>query len=128
MGIEAISQGARSCTFVDHDASVLLFLKKTILDFGIAAQSTVIQKDALKFLKNGFVQKHPFSLIYIDPPYALLEPLNDILRLIKENFLIAPEADVFLEVRKGSFTPSEELPLAVLSKRTYSDSDLWQFR
>jgi 16S rRNA (guanine966-N2)-methyltransferase len=127
IGIEALSRGATSATFVDNDRQVLLNLKKTLLDLGISEQSTIIHKDVLKALRGPLLHNKQFSFIYIDPPYALIEPLADILQLIKENLSSNSGATIFLEVRKGSFVPPETTPLTIISKRTYSESDLWQF-
>lgn len=127
IGIEAISRGAASCTFIDNDAIALFHLRQRLANFGIIDQSTVIQKDALQALHGTYLRKKQYSLIYIDPPYTMIEPLDELLKLIKKNLELTPEANIFLETRKGAFTPTDDLPFTIVSKRTYSDSDLWHF-
>ena len=63
MGIEALSRGAASCTFVDADKKAVNLTKKNLETVKLGGQ--VIQSDALRFLESG----EKFDLIFIDPPY-----------------------------------------------------------
>lgn len=66
LGLEALSRGAATCTFVEHDAAALKALEANIDKLGAKAQSDVRRSSALSL---GSAIK-PFDVILMDPPYA----------------------------------------------------------
>lgn len=125
MGIEAISRGAADATFVEKDRHVLAALKATLKSLNLESCTHLLAMDALQAIP--VLQTQPFSFVYIDPPYALVEPLPDLLCLIDEQLPLAPGAVVFLETRKGAFTPPSLSRLGLASFRTSGDSDLYHY-
>lgn len=67
MGIEALSRGAASCTFVDVRKEAAAVIRQNLAHTGLAEQGKVVQGDYLAFL-TGCREK--FDLILMDPPYA----------------------------------------------------------
>ncbi|AGA31369.1 16S rRNA (guanine(966)-N(2))-methyltransferase RsmD [Singulisphaera acidiphila] len=65
VGIEALSQGAESCTFTDLAHAAVTTIKKNLAHTGLADQAVVRRVDALKFL-NATDQQ--YDLIYVAPP------------------------------------------------------------
>ncbi len=65
VGIEALSQGAASCVFLDLAAKAVATIKKNLASTGLADRARVRQVDALKFLKTT---EGSFDLIYVAPP------------------------------------------------------------
>ncbi|MBR5095395.1 MAG: 16S rRNA (guanine(966)-N(2))-methyltransferase RsmD [Oscillospiraceae bacterium] len=63
LGIEALSRGAASCTFVDESREAVRIVKDNLRVCGL--QGTVLQQDALSVLRGG----EKFDLIFVDPPY-----------------------------------------------------------
>ena len=63
MGIEALSRGASSCTFVDLEPS---YTMKNIEKLRFGEMATIIKSDYLSFL--GKCEKS-FDLVFLDPPY-----------------------------------------------------------
>ena len=63
MGIEALSRGAESCTFVDADRNAIKLVKLNLEKTGLRGR--VVQADALRYLESG----EKYDLIFIDPPY-----------------------------------------------------------
>ena len=75
IGLEALSRGAASCTFVDADFRLIKSLDQLIKEWGLADRATAIENDVSKWLANtgakGNVfdgQARLFSLIYANPP------------------------------------------------------------
>ncbi len=66
LGIEALSNGARECYFVDSNPLAVRTIKNNLKDFGILERSQVFHEDSFQFLKKNH-QK--FDLIFLDPPY-----------------------------------------------------------
>ena len=69
MGIEALSRGAASATFVDKSKDAIKFIKENIAKTKLTENATVFQSDYIDFIKRNKGQK--FDIIIIDPPYAL---------------------------------------------------------
>ena len=66
LGLEALSRGAATCTFVEHDAAALKALETNIEKLGANAQSDIRRSSVLSL---GSAIK-PFDIVLMDPPYA----------------------------------------------------------
>jgi 16S rRNA (guanine966-N2)-methyltransferase len=112
LGIEALSRGAATATFVDRDPQAVAAIKRNLEAVGTEAE--VRRQDALRFVATG---KGPYDLVLIDPPYdsasRLAGPLAERLpRLLAEHALVVTESDK----RKPL-----ELPLPLKREREYGD-------
>jgi 16S rRNA (guanine966-N2)-methyltransferase len=65
VGIEALSQGAAFCTFIDRERSAVATIKKNLASTGLAERALVLHTDALGFLVG---LRQTFDLIYVAPP------------------------------------------------------------
>lgn len=65
VGIEAISQGALHCTFIDISREAVRTILENLSRAGLSEQADVRQMDAFRFIKNTDLA---FDLIYIAPP------------------------------------------------------------
>ena len=91
-GLECLSRGAASVTFLESYKEVLIVLKKNIANLKQQNNSNIIETDifaekTLKLLNNKF------EIIFMDPPYKekkLEDLLNTIieLKLLKDNGII----------------------------------------
>lgn len=68
MGIEALSRGAESAVFVDHDRGSLACVRRNLEKTGFAANSRVLRRRVPEQLNNAVGSS--FSLIISDPPYG----------------------------------------------------------
>jgi 16S rRNA (guanine966-N2)-methyltransferase len=66
LGLEALSRGAATSTFVEHDASALKALEANIEKLGAKGQSDIRRSSVLSL---GSAIK-PFDLVMMDPPYV----------------------------------------------------------
>lgn len=65
LGIEALSRGAASCTFVDTGAAQCLSIKAALL--GLKAQNhDVVTMDGLHYVTQTW---HRYNLVFCDPPF-----------------------------------------------------------
>ena len=127
MGIEAISRGACHCTFVEENRQAVSILKENLSRLQLASVTKILPFDVFKALHTLFSTQAPFSFVYIDPPYSIIEPLQGLLQTIDTLLPMTPGAFVFLETRKKAFTPPPLSTLPLISHRTSGDSDLWHF-
>lgn len=67
MGIEALSLGAASCTFVDVRKEAAAVIRANLAHTKLEEQGKVVQGDYLAFL-TGCREK--FDLVFLDPPYG----------------------------------------------------------
>ncbi len=66
MGIEALSRGAASATFVDRDPKALAAVRANLDVTGLGDRATVVRGDAERWLAGA----GRFDLAVLDPPYA----------------------------------------------------------
>ena len=64
LGLEALSNGALNCTFVDNNKTIIKILKNNIKDID---NCILINSDFKKYLKTT---DQKFDVIFLDPPYA----------------------------------------------------------
>ena len=65
VGIEALSQGADHCTFIDLERRAIETIRENLETTGLSDQASVQLADAFRYLKNC---KDSFDLIYVAPP------------------------------------------------------------
>ena len=93
LGIEALSNGAKSCYFVDNGKEIKKILQRNLLGIeGSVFVDADFQK-ALAVFKDKNVQ---FDIIFLDPPYYE-HLINNAVKLIKEYNLLAPNGIVICE-------------------------------
>lgn len=126
IGFEAISRGAAFCTFVEVDTYAVMNLKENISLLHLEAVTKIFPIGVMQALQS-LRTTTPFSFVYIDPPYSLIEPLQGLLENIDLHLPLVEGAAVFLETRKKSFIPQPLQTLPLISHRTSGDSDLWEF-
>ena len=84
IGIEALSRGADSVCFIDHNIKALNVLKKNLNLLNVNQETCSVSKnDVMKYLDN---EKNKYDLIIADPPYGkfsfidLIPKISPILR------------------------------------------------
>lgn len=69
LGIEALSRGAATGTFVDSDPTVLDTVRTNLIITGLYARATVVQSDVLDWVATA----PRVDVAVVDPPYAFDE-------------------------------------------------------
>ena len=104
LGIEAISNGASICYFVDNNKKCIKTIQDNIKQFGIEDNSIVIQNDYRKVLEYFRNNNIMFDIIFVDPPYQY-KLMNEILDIVKEYHILKDDGIIVLEY---SFDKLEE--------------------
>lgn len=93
MGVEALSRGARSATFIDNDAKAIASIKTNLKACGLMEHSKVAMMDSLSYIKNC---SSKFDIIFLDPPYNM-ELIQAVLpycaKCLKEDGIILCETE-----------------------------------
>lgn len=70
LGLESMSRGASSVTFVDNNQGSLRVLRRNLSVVKVEEPFKIVRKDAVLFLKKN---RQPFDLIFVDPPFKWKE-------------------------------------------------------
>lgn len=104
IGIEAISRGAKSVTFVERNKNVIELINTNLTNIGEKKVSTIIKNDytySIKFLNE---QQKKYDIIFLDPPYnkdLLQKTLNEIDKssLLKNNSIIIAQYQIHEKIQ-----------------------------
>ena len=114
MGIEALSRGAESVTFIDSSPDAIKLVKENLAITGFADKATVIYTDALNFLKNC----GKYDIIYIDPPYKSTLA-DEALQLINRFDILKDNGIIVCENVYGTVLPELISPYTKIKERKY---------
>jgi 16S rRNA (guanine966-N2)-methyltransferase len=70
MGIEALSRGAGSVTFVDADRQARAAIETNLTTCNMGAAATVLGSPAERYLADAARSGTSFDLAFVDPPYG----------------------------------------------------------
>ena len=73
LGIEALSRGAAHATFVENERNALSCIRANIAMLGIEARTDVLAVDVERIGAALKSRARRFSLVFCDPPWALME-------------------------------------------------------
>ena len=134
IGLEALSQGAKSTTFIDSNYHCIRIIESNLEMCGFDRKHPhvrLIHLDAQKALARLGKRKAKFDLIYFDPPYAS-KIHESCVRQIAEADLLSLEGLLVVEHRKvqeADWTESLTLDELVLSRQErYGDTMLSFYR
>lgn len=89
VGLEALSRGADACVFVDEFYPSIKVIKQNVAKCGAEERSVVIHKEFNRAVIDLAKQGARFDVIFLDPPYRLLEERNP-LKVIRKRGLLKP--------------------------------------
>ena len=90
LGIEALSRGARHCTFLENNRDAVRVVENNVSHCGFKEISNIVFGDAVSFL----MRKDNFDIAFVDPPYnmGLVEKcLPLLLKLMSEDGIVVCE-------------------------------------
>ncbi len=97
LGLEALSRGAESATFIDIDEKSIELLNKNIDKLGYQEKSAVIKSDSRQALKELSLKQKQFDYILFDPPYNDLTLYKDIIEYVLQNKLLTKDGALIVE-------------------------------
>jgi len=95
LGLEALSRGAESVTFVDSEREAMEIVKKNAKALGFFDVSKYSVADYRNYIRKAS-GRDKFDLVFIDPPYAM-ECCTDAVKRLADAELIIPGAIIVLE-------------------------------
>ena len=110
LGIEAISNQAKECYFIDNNKEVIKVLNNNINNLKIKEKSKIILSDWKKSLNDFSNQNIKFDLIFVDPPYdynvyeKILDKVSTLNLLNKEGLIILEHHNLKLKEKYHNLT------------------------
>ena len=104
LGLEALSRGALSVTFVEESPSAIKVIRQNIQELGLERKAEVIQSDVLRVIEKLRKKKRLFSLVFVDPPYNKGLVKKTLIRL-DQSGIVLPFGQVIV-----GHTLKEEIP------------------
>jgi len=89
IGLEALSRGAATCVFVDEFYPSIKVIKQNIAKCEAEEKSVVLHREFNRAVIDLAKQGVRFDIIFLDPPYRLLEERNP-LKVIRKRGLLKP--------------------------------------
>jgi 16S rRNA (guanine966-N2)-methyltransferase len=68
LGFEAISRGARHCTFIEEGTEARGVIRRNMETLGLNGVAKIFRRDATRLGAAGTID--PFDLVFADPPYG----------------------------------------------------------
>jgi len=117
LGFEALSRGARHCTFVEKSKLAFRQIKttRTILN---AMNSEAHNCDAIDFLSS--VHNHNFNLVFLDPPFSD-DYLISSIESIHEYQLVSRGGYIYIEFNKNNDLSDLPDNWSVIRKKIYGN-------
>ena len=116
LGLEALSRGAATATFVESSAAAVSTLRANLEALDLEAE--VRRQDARAFLRNAAAKQRAYDLVFVDPPYRLASRLAAELSPLLPPVLAAGARVVGESDRRAPL----ELELPVTVQRRYGDT------
>src|SRR6195952_5032296 len=118
LGIEAVSRGARFALFVDNGAEARALLRSNVESLGLGGVTKVYRRDATNL--GPAHPMEPFSLVFLDPPYANKLAETALASLRDGGWLTPGALLVVEEAKSAAFAPPEGFK--ELERRAYDDT------
>jgi 16S rRNA (guanine966-N2)-methyltransferase len=121
LGLEALSRGAASVTFVDNGSAARALLRDNVGRCAAQGVTKIYRRDATDLGEN---RGAPFGLVFLDPPYG--QGLGEVaLASARDGGWIAPGAMVVWEDSAASLPPEG---FEVLDERSYGGTRITLLR
>ncbi len=114
LGLEALSRGAASVTFIEKSRTATQALENCLRTLD-DSQGTVRQMNALSYLENA--ASNDYDLVFLDPPFAS-DMAADLCRLLEKGGWLRPTAQIYLEQDKNHKLPDLPDGWQVIKEKT----------
>jgi len=103
LGLEAISRGAFSATFVERSAPALKALRRNIDELGVSQTCAIVPTTLDRAVRGGALHGEAFTLLFLDPPYRINKfEVRVLIETLCKDMRLAPDAVVVWEHAVGS--------------------------
>lgn len=126
IGLEALSRGAASCTFVDSHRQAAKVIAENLAKARLTGGQTVTA-DAASFLKRDLAT---YDFIFLDPPYWKFHGEKDYAGELLADATLPPRIAIggWCIVEVSTRWKPPETPLELFTRREYGSTAVWFFQ
>ena len=124
LGIEALSRGAASCTFVDQRRDAVRLIQENLDHCGLADRGQVRMTESLGFLSGA---REKYHVIFLDPPYET-KLLENALEKIAKIDILSDNGIMVCESPADKVLPELEAPYCKGREYRYGKIKLTVYR
>ena len=121
VGIEALSQGASHCVFLDTNARAVTTIRDNLATCDLAERGEVRHTDAFVYLKNA---AKSFDLIYVAPPQYKGIWIEAMRMIAERPHLLTDKGLVIVQIDPKEYEPLQLETLREDQQRTYGNTVL----
>jgi 16S rRNA (guanine(966)-N(2))-methyltransferase RsmD len=123
VGIEALSRGAPSATFVEQDGVALRALRDNVERLGLTGRARVLRADAARAVADLGAEGSRLAVVFLYPPYVFPRAA-DALDAVAAGAVLLPDAVVVLQHRTKSPPAAAPGALTTWKARRFGDTSL----
>ena len=90
LGLEALSRGAATCTFIDQDRDAINRLRDNLEQLSLDERAHIVQGSALSGYWSAGLPHRPVRIAFLDPPYPMARDEKQRGQLLKLVESLAP--------------------------------------
>ncbi len=123
VGLEALSRGAATATFVERDRRAVGTLRSNVMSLNLTSRARVLASDVLLALRRLEAIGESFDCIFLDPPYA-----GDLaarcIEILAHSALLSENASIVTQAPYRTPLPEQVGMLRRIWRRRYGESSL----
>jgi 16S rRNA (guanine966-N2)-methyltransferase len=127
VGLEALSRGARSCTFVDVSREACAIVRRNLDTLGLLSVGEVLEGDCFRMIDELRRRGRRFDVIFVGPPYYR-EFVPTMLDALGDGGLLAEDPVVVGEIHQTERGGKTYGVLHLVDARRYGDNRLLFYR
>lgn len=125
VGIEALSRGARSATFVEKEPRAIATIRRNLETTGLSGRARVVRDDVFRFIESSDAQA--FDIIYVAPP-QYRELWAQTVAALDTSPLVGPHTLVVVQIYPKEYHPIPLTRLELVDERKYGSTLLCFYR
>lgn len=123
LGIEAISRGATSCTFMDQSPVAITLARRNASALSCDSQCKFVATDA-RHLPTRPATTAPATLVFMDPPYRQDLVLQTLAALERGNW-VDPTRVVYMIETEKEWVPNWPAGFEIIQSKTYGITTIY---
>ena len=119
VGIEALSEGAAHCVFLDLERAAVDTIRKNLEHTGLTDRAEVRLADAFRYLRQT---AHVFDLIYVAPPQYKGLWIEAVRHIAERPQILAPGALILAQIDPKEYEPLALSGIKETEQRKYGNT------
>jgi 16S rRNA (guanine966-N2)-methyltransferase len=127
VGLEALSRGARSCTFVDASAEACSIVRRNLDALDLLSVGEVFEGESVRMVEELARRGRRYDVVFVGPPY-FRELVPETLAALGDGRALAEDPVVVGEIHRTEEAGEAYGALRLVDARRYGDNRLLFYR